>query len=123
MIDVFAICLALGLHFEARGEPLAGQLAVARVILHRTAHWRYPDDVCSVIEQPGQFSWVTDEIDLPEERLFWEYTLPLAFDILDGTVDLGDSPALHFHSGPPPYWTAEMVLVEVIGRHSFYQLP
>ena len=42
-------CLALAIYFEARSEPIAGQLAVAQVILNRVVDERYPDTVCEVI--------------------------------------------------------------------------
>ena len=51
-------CLASAIYFEARGEPLAGQLAVAEVILNRAEAGRFGDSVCEVVKQPGQFSFV-----------------------------------------------------------------
>ncbi|GAA3257873.1 hypothetical protein GCM10020258_18450 [Sphingomonas yabuuchiae] len=51
-------CLAGAIYFEGRGEPLAGQLAVAQVILNRTKSGRFPTGVCDVIKQRGQFSFV-----------------------------------------------------------------
>ena len=51
-------CLAEAVYFESRGEPLTGQLAVARVIINRSASPLFPDDYCSVVTQPSQFSFV-----------------------------------------------------------------
>ena len=51
-------CLAGAIYFESRGEPLAGQLAVAEVILNRTRSRRFGGGVCDVITQKGQFSFV-----------------------------------------------------------------
>ncbi len=51
-------CLAGAIYFEAKGEPLTGQLAVANVILNRTHSGRFPTDVCGVVTQRGQFSFV-----------------------------------------------------------------
>ena len=51
-------CLANAVYFEARGEPLEGQLAVAEVVMNRAASGRYPDSLCGVVEQPAQFSFV-----------------------------------------------------------------
>lgn len=51
-------CLAGAIYFESKGEPLAGQLAVAHVILNRTKSGRYPASVCGVIKQPGQFGFI-----------------------------------------------------------------
>ena len=66
-------CLAQAIYFEARGEPLDGQLAVGAVIVNRTTSGRYPSDYCSVVTQPGQFSFVHGgRIPAPDERsLAW----------------------------------------------------
>ena len=44
-------CLAIAIYFEARGEPVDGQIAVGNVILNRAKDPRFPNDVCSVITQ------------------------------------------------------------------------
>ena len=51
-------CLASAVYFEARGEPIEGQLAVAEVVLNRAQSGRYPRTVCQVVTQPWQFSFV-----------------------------------------------------------------
>lgn len=51
-------CLAGAVYFEAKGESLAGQLAVARVIVARTRSGRFPSSYCGVVYQPSQFSFV-----------------------------------------------------------------
>jgi len=51
-------CLANAIYFEARGEPLQGQLAVAEVVINRAASGRYPTTLCGVVVQPAQFSFV-----------------------------------------------------------------
>jgi spore germination cell wall hydrolase CwlJ-like protein len=51
-------CLANAVYFEARGEPLQGQLAVAEVVINRAASGRYPSTLCGVVVQPAQFSFV-----------------------------------------------------------------
>jgi spore germination cell wall hydrolase CwlJ-like protein len=51
-------CLANAIYFEARGEPLQGQLAVAEVVINRAASGRYPATLCGVVVQPAQFSFV-----------------------------------------------------------------
>jgi spore germination cell wall hydrolase CwlJ-like protein len=51
-------CLAQAVYFESRGEPLTGQLAVARVVINRAASGLYPSDYCSVVTQRKQFSFV-----------------------------------------------------------------
>ena len=51
-------CLANAVYFEARGESLEGQLAVAEVVMNRAASGRYPATLCAVVVQPAQFSFV-----------------------------------------------------------------
>lgn len=51
-------CLAGAIYFEARGEPLVGQLAVAEVIVNRAASGRFPASYCGVVTQRSQFSFV-----------------------------------------------------------------
>lgn len=51
-------CLAGAVYFEAKGESLAGQLAVARVIVNRSKSGRFSNSYCGVVYQPSQFSFV-----------------------------------------------------------------
>lgn len=57
-------CLAHNIYFEARGEPEAGQIAVAMVTLNRVQSEAFPDTVCEVVKQQRkqtcQFSWWCD---------------------------------------------------------------
>ena len=57
-LDDQANCIATAVYFEARGESLEGQLAVARVVMNRAASGKYPPDWCGVVKQPAQFSFV-----------------------------------------------------------------
>ena len=58
VLDQQLECLAGAIYFEARGEPLAGQLAVAEVIVNRAASGRFPASYCGVVTQKSQFSFV-----------------------------------------------------------------
>src|SRR5829696_7873229 len=52
-------CLAVGVYFEAKSEPLVGQLAVGQVIANRAkSGGRFPGSYCGVLFQRGQFSFV-----------------------------------------------------------------
>ena len=57
MISAAILCLATNLYFEARGEPLAGQLAVGYSVMNRVKSPRYPDTVCGVIYDAQFNSW------------------------------------------------------------------
>ena len=57
-LDEQANCIATAVYFESMGEPLKGQLAVARVVINRAASGRYPTTYCGVVKQKAQFSFV-----------------------------------------------------------------
>lgn len=114
-------CLATGVYFEARSEPLAGQLAVADVILNRTNSGRFPRSICSVIAQPGQFSFVRrGRIPTPPENAHWRRAMAVA---QVARKDLWESPAgdaLYFHARyVGPNWGRTRVAM--VGNHIFYR--
>jgi spore germination cell wall hydrolase CwlJ-like protein len=117
-------CLAQAIYFEARGEPLNGQLAVGEVIVNRTTSGRYPSDYCSVVTQPGQFSFVRrGRIPSPDENsLAWSNARALA---QIAHQDLWQSPcgeALYFHARyVRPGWARTKVQVATIDSHIFYR--
>jgi N-acetylmuramoyl-L-alanine amidase len=45
------------IYHEARGESLAGKVAVASVVMNRVEHRAFPDNVCAVVKQPKQFAY------------------------------------------------------------------
>ena len=54
LISTAALCLALNVFHEARGEFIPGQYAVALVTLNRAEH--DPAKVCDVVFKRHQFS-------------------------------------------------------------------
>lgn len=114
-------CLAVGVYYESKGEPLAGQLAVAEVILNRSTSGRFPRSVCSVITQRGQFSFVRGgQLPRPPANAQWRKALAVA---QVAQKDLWDSPAanaLYFHARyVSPGW--KRARVGTIGNHIFYR--
>ncbi|RYE01177.1 MAG: cell wall hydrolase [Sphingomonadales bacterium] len=114
-------CLAVGVYYESKGEPLAGQLAVAEVILNRTTSGRFPRTVCSVIKQRGQFSFVRGgQLPKPPVNAQWRKAIAVA---QVAQKDLWDSPAanaLYFHARyVSPGW--KRARVGTIGNHVFYR--
>lgn len=114
-------CLATGVYYEAKGEPLAGQLAVADVILNRTKSGRFPKSVCSVLAQRGQFSFVRGgKIPTPPNNAQWRKALAVA---QVAQKDLWESPAenaLFFHARyVRPSWNRARVAS--VGNHIFYR--
>ncbi|PXA99114.1 cell wall hydrolase [Nostoc sp. 3335mG] len=115
-------CLAIGVYYESKGEPLAGQLAVADVILNRTSSGRFPTSVCDVLTQRGQFSFVKGGRlpDVDTSRPAWKTAVAIA---RIATQDLWDSPAegaLFFHARRVnPKWSRTRVAS--LGNHVFYR--
>ena len=115
-------CLALALYFEARSEPLEGQIAVAEVIYNRVVDHRYPDDVCSVVYQDKQFSWTHDGLsDKPKEKEAWAKARSLASEVMKGNLFVGHR-ATHYHADyVDPYWNDHLTFVGQYGSHIFYE--
>lgn len=121
-MDAELKCLAIGVYFESKGEPLAGQLAVADVILNRSRSARFPRSVCSVLTQPSQFSFVRGGR-LPHVRAgthAWKTAVAVA---RVARRNLWDSPvpdALFFHASyVKPHW--RLAKVGTVGKHIFYR--
>lgn len=90
-------CLALAIYFESRGEPEKGQRAVGNVILNRTRSQKYPDTVCAVLFQKGQFSFIRNgRAVTPKTPTMWENALRIANELLDGNAADNSGGALSF---------------------------
>lgn len=116
------ICLAVAIYHESRGEILAGQMAVAKVIMHRVESPRWPNTVCGVIKQNKQFSFYADRtkpITDHEAYNVAEYVAQEA--IADALPDLIGK-ATHYHTiDVNPSWAAKLTVQARIGRHVFYE--
>lgn len=114
-------CLAVGVYFESKGEPLAGQLAVAHTILNRTRSGRFPESICSVLTQRGQFSFVRGGV-VPEAsgRAGWRTAVAVAKVAASELWDSAAPKALFFHARHvSPGW--RMTRVATVGNHIFYR--
>ena len=120
-LDAGERCLAGAIYFEARGEPLAGQLAVAHVIVNRSKSGRFPSDICSVIKQRGQFSFVRGgEIPTVRNMTAYHTAAAIAKVAIDSAWDSPADKALYFNSaGRSP--GGRLVRVAMIGNHVFYR--
>ncbi|HYZ47869.1 MAG TPA: cell wall hydrolase, partial [Sphingomonas sp.] len=110
-------------YFEAKSEPLEGQLAVAEVVMHRAvAGGRFPPSICSVVFQKGQFSFVRGNGFPPIGRssASWKTAVAIAQIALNNGWDSRASGALYFHAaGVRPGWNK--VRVAQLGNHIFYR--
>jgi spore germination cell wall hydrolase CwlJ-like protein len=94
------LCLALNIYFESRDQSYEGQVAVTEVVFNRVADGRWPNEICAVITQEGQFSWYTQgqtTFDIKEQKA-WESAVYLAHELyVDGhPVSLTDG-AVFYH--------------------------
>lgn len=122
-------CLAEALYFEARGETVKGQFAVAEVILNRVASSRFPSTPCGVINQGTgkkfqcQFTYTCDgraEV-IAEPRAFARVG-KVARLILDGKAPKLTGGATHYHTtAVRPRWSKVYTRTARIGVHLFYR--
>lgn len=116
-------CLASAVYFEARGESLEGQLAVAEVVLNRTRSGRYPDGVCAVVRQPAQFSFVRRGAIPRADRTStaWRRAVAVARIAERGEPRLLAEGVLWYHAHyVSPSWGRRLARTTRIGAHIFY---
>ncbi len=124
-------CLALNIYFEARSEPVDGQLAVAFVTINRLHSRRYPNTVCGVVWQKRQFSWTHDgKSDRPYEQRAWQQAQTIARFIFTKYLALPEkvrrimdrtNGALHYYAPKlaDPYWAKAKEVTFAVGGHVF----
>lgn len=122
-------CLTEALYFEARGESLDGQIAVAEVILNRVDSPLYPRTICGVVRQRGgggcQFSYVCDgRADRMRDKASADRAGRIARAMLDGAPRVLTDGATHFHTrAVRPSWSKRFAKTAAIGAHLFYRQP
>jgi N-acetylmuramoyl-L-alanine amidase len=124
-------CLAMNIYHEARGEPIAGQYAVAEVTLNRTRSREFPSSVCQVVYQKHwnpqrkeivyAFSWTGQSLTTNFNSASWRQAKEIARTVLTH----GRRPTLHgalyYHStNVKPEWAHHHKRLAIIGRHIFY---
>ena len=114
------LCMATAIYFEARGENLMGQRAVAQVVINRVEDSRYPDTVCDVVWETKQFSFTHDG---KPEKMYEvearEKAMQVAEEALQGNgLNITST---HYHSNKVmPYWKTHYKLDGRFGNHLFY---
>lgn len=120
-------CLAQAVYREARGEPLAGQRAVAEVVLNRVQQLhRGADTICRVVRDPGQFPWASRRWKAPREADAWAMAVHVATGVQTGALPrLLPRDTLFFHDKRlrPAWAKAAKAPARVIGGHVFLRLP
>ncbi len=115
-------CLAGAIYFEAKGETLAGQLAVGRVIVARSKSGRFPDSYCGVVFQRSQFSFVRGNTmpAIPKGSRQWKKAVAVAQIAHAGSWKSEAEGALFFHAAyVSPGW--RLTRLARIDNHVFYR--
>ena len=137
------LCLAQNIYFESRSDNLAGQFAVADVVLNRVFDERYPNTICGVIQEGPisqwhlekhgkkvpvrhkcQFSWYCDgKSDLPTDNDAWQKAQLIAYQITVHRQFLGITEgSTHYHAYyVDPSWAKRFQQIGSIGLHKFYR--
>ena len=122
-------CLSKAIYFEARGETLRGQFAVAEVILNRVDSPDYPSSICGVVQQRGgggcQFSYICDgRADrMRDPEAMWRAER-IAAAMINGAPRALTMGATHFHTRQVrPGWARRFPQTAAIGAHLFYKQP
>ncbi|MEO0462568.1 MAG: cell wall hydrolase [Pseudomonadota bacterium] len=117
-------CLAGAVYFEARGEPLAGQLAVAQVVINRAEDRRFPASYCGVVYQRAQFSFVKNGR-MPRIRSnsgAWNRAKSIAKIAHEGMWESEARDAVYFHAKyVRPSWSRRKTRTAQIDTHIFYR--
>ena len=126
------ICLASNLYFEARGEPILGQYAVAAVTMNRAAD--DPKKVCEVVLARHQFSWTASRVThtrrgvvlkraaQPKDTFAWMIALKIAANVLAGNkIDMTHGSTYYHAVAARPGWRRHFRQEAVIGNHIFYR--
>jgi spore germination cell wall hydrolase CwlJ-like protein len=124
-------CLTEALYFEARGESVKGQFAVAEVILNRKDSSRFPTSVCGVVRQGTgkryqcQFTYTCDgHKEVIREPAAYQRAGKIAALMLKGANRALTKGATHYHTrAVNPRWARKFPRTTTIGVHHFYRMP
>lgn len=138
-------CMAKNIYFEARGEGIQGQKAVALVTMNRVNNRRYPDTVCEVVTQKAKlrntkkivcaFSWACEKNKIVpvlkrdgsenhEAIAQFETSTKIAVQAINGDLKDITRGATHFHNPTlaQPNWAAGEKPTLRMGNHEFHRL-
>lgn len=149
--DPQAYCLAENIYFEARNDSLAGQAAVADVVINRMHDDRYPNNICDVVHDgPVRESWKTKQTPDPDDAEYypvrdrcqfswycdgkpesindkkaWIKAQYIAYQMIYADRYRGITEgATHYHAHyVNPTWAKKIQFIDSIGSHKFYRWP
>ena len=128
-------CLALAVYFEARGEPVAGQLAVAQVIINRAESTKFPNTPCEVVKQGPtykgtgrpvkhkcQFSfWCDGKPEIILDHQAWQTAEEVAKAAWRTSLDITEGATFYHATSVDPKWRYTKTLTVRLGQHIFYK--
>jgi spore germination cell wall hydrolase CwlJ-like protein len=125
-------CLAENVYFEARGEPLNGQYAVAEVTLNRVRSEHFPHTICEVVHEShwdpvrhravADFSWTELGELSPADATAWKQAMTVADAAYEDLHEPVVPGALFYHAlSVRPDWSRARRPVATIGNHIFYR--
>ena len=125
-------CLALNIYHEARGEPMAGQFAIAEVTMNRVASKHYPNTICEVVYQKNwdqirrryvsAFSWTELDTSGERKREAWGRASEAAEAVYFERQVPRLKGALFYHNrNIKPSWARKKKPVATNGKHVFYK--
>jgi len=136
MFEAALTCMAMAVYFEARGEPLVGQSAVAHVIMNRVVDARYPNTVCEVVKQGPTYKWKANfpvrhkcqfsfycdgKSDQPKDKDAYEMAKMISFGAKTGRTYDPTNGATHYHAHyVNPDWANSKHMTVRINDHIFY---
>jgi spore germination cell wall hydrolase CwlJ-like protein len=124
-------CLTAAVYYEAGGEPLQGERAVAQVVLNRVRHPSFPNTICEVVYQGSerrtgcQFTFTCDgSMARAPVPSLWKRAERVAQQALAGAVEPSVGMATHYHADWVfPYWAPTLKKITKLGPHIFYTWP
>ncbi|MEL6609177.1 MAG: cell wall hydrolase [Pseudomonadota bacterium] len=122
-------CLSEALYFEARGETIKGQFAVAEVILNRVRSRSFPNSICSVVNQGTgkkyqcQFTYTCDGIAevIAEPRAYEAVGKVARLAMAEGSTGLTNGALFYHTTAVNPRWARVFKHTATIGVHRFYR--
>jgi len=131
------MCIAMAVYWEARGEPIEGQFAVAEVVVNRMHDPRYPADACSVVYEADYYPWAPEvpvrhqcqfsffcdgKSDEPTDYVPWKVAQLIAAAVYEGRAAPVIGEATHYHATRVrPDWAATGDVVAKVNDHVFYE--
>lgn len=124
-------CMTAAIYYESAMESVAGQRAVAQVVLNRVRDPAFPKNICGVIFEGStrrtgcQFSFTCDgSLSRKPSVTGWSRARAVATMALGGYVHAPVGYSTHYHANyVNPYWAPKLVKTAVIGAHIFYRWP